>query len=67
MNERIKELAVASKVEHCVSHVRLEDFANRIINECCLKLVAMHEKTNGNHNFYKHGALEVARHFKSKE
>lgn len=34
MNERIKELAVQAKVEHCVSHVRLEEFANLIIQEC---------------------------------
>lgn len=34
MNEQIKELAVKAKLEHCVSHVRLQDFAERIINEC---------------------------------
>jgi hypothetical protein len=34
MNERIKELATAAKLEHCVSHVRLQDFAERIIKEC---------------------------------
>jgi hypothetical protein len=34
MNERIKELAIQAKLEHCVSHVRLEDFAERIIKEC---------------------------------
>lgn len=34
MNERIKELAVAAKVEHCVSHVRLQEFAELIIKEC---------------------------------
>jgi hypothetical protein len=34
MNEKIKELAIAAKLEHCVSHVRLQDFAERIIKEC---------------------------------
>lgn len=34
MNEQIKEIAVKAKLEHCVSHVRLEDFANLIIQEC---------------------------------
>lgn len=35
MNERIKELAIKAKLEHCVSHVRLQEFAELIINECC--------------------------------
>ena len=34
MNERIKEIAVKAKVEHCISHVRLEDFAQMIVKEC---------------------------------
>lgn len=34
MNERIKEIAVKAKVEHCISHVRLEDFAQLIVKEC---------------------------------
>ena len=34
MNERIKELATQAKLEHCVSHVRLQEFAELIIREC---------------------------------
>ena len=34
MNEQIKEIAVKAKVEHCISHVRLEDFAQLIVKEC---------------------------------
>jgi hypothetical protein len=34
LNERIKELAVKAQVEHCVSHVRLEEFAKLIVKEC---------------------------------
>ena len=34
MNERIKELAIEAKVEHCVSHVRLQEFAELIVKEC---------------------------------
>jgi hypothetical protein len=34
MNEHIKELAVKAKVEHCISHVRLQEFAELIIKEC---------------------------------
>ena len=34
MNERIKEIAVKAKVEHSISHVRLDDFAQLIVKEC---------------------------------
>jgi hypothetical protein len=34
MNERLKEIAVTAQVEHCISHVRLEEFARLIILEC---------------------------------
>jgi len=33
MNERIKELAVEAQVEHCISHVRLKEFSDLIIQE----------------------------------
>lgn len=39
MNERIKELAVEAKVEHCVSHVRLQEFAELIVLECANELI----------------------------
>ena len=38
MNERLKELAVQAKVEHCISHVRLEEFADLIIKDCIDKI-----------------------------
>lgn len=31
MNELIKQIAIEAKVEHCISHVRLNDFANLIL------------------------------------
>jgi hypothetical protein len=34
MNERLKQLAVQAKVEHCISHVRLQEFADLIIKDC---------------------------------
>ena len=34
MNERLTEIAKEALVEHCVSHVRLENFAELIIREC---------------------------------
>lgn len=43
---RIKEIAVEAKLEHCVSHVRLQDFAERIIKECA-ELVEYNSKGAG--------------------
>jgi hypothetical protein len=34
MNERLKQIAIKAQVEHCVSHVRLQEFADLIIKEC---------------------------------
>lgn len=34
MNERLKELAIKAQVEHCISHVRLKEFADLIVKEC---------------------------------
>lgn len=34
MNENLRQLAISAQVEHCVSHVRLEEFANSILFEC---------------------------------
>ena len=34
MNDRIKQLAIKAQVEHCISHVRLEAFAELIVQEC---------------------------------
>jgi hypothetical protein len=33
MNERLKKLAEQAQVEHCVSHVRLQEFADLIIKD----------------------------------
>ena len=33
MNERLKELAKKAKVEHCISHVRLQEFAEVMADE----------------------------------
>jgi hypothetical protein len=34
MNELVKHIAVKAKLEHCVSHVRLQEFAELIAQEC---------------------------------
>ena len=33
MNLQLKELAVKAQVEHCISHVRLEQFAELILSK----------------------------------
>lgn len=34
MNENLKQIAIKAQVEHCVSHVRLQEFAELIVKEC---------------------------------
>ena len=34
MNEKLTQIAIEAKVEHCISHVRLEEFAELIVKEC---------------------------------
>jgi hypothetical protein len=73
MNERIKELAKQA----CITIVpepfddasrawndTMEKFVELIIDECCSKLLDMDQKVNGNHNYYKHAAIEIKRSFK---
>jgi hypothetical protein len=40
-----------------------QTFAELIVDECCLKLLDMDEKTKGNHNYYRHAAIEIKKHF----
>ena len=70
MNERIRELANEIWAEEYWTNpntdkllpAQLDRFAELIVDECCLKLLDMDEKTNGRHNYYKHAALELKRH-----
>ena len=39
MNEHLREIAVKAQVEHCVSHVRLAEFAELIIGDCMQTLI----------------------------
>ena len=38
MNERLTQLAKQAQVEHCISHVRLQQFAELIVRECIDKI-----------------------------
>jgi hypothetical protein len=67
MNERIKELAHEAGLPTYNPEgipTKLEKFAELVIDECCLKLLDMDQKVNGNHNYYKHAAIEIKRSFK---
>ena len=39
MNEVLKEIAIKAQVEHCISHVRLQQFAELIVKECANELI----------------------------
>jgi hypothetical protein len=69
MNERIKQLAARSNFGHMengevVYDHRLEKFAELIVDDCCVKLLDMDSRANGNHNYYKHAAIELKRYFR---
>ena len=34
MNEKLTQIAKQAQVEHCISHVRLQEFAELIVKEC---------------------------------
>lgn len=78
MHERIKELATKAMLEHCVSHVRLEAFANLIIQECvrvcqqrAKEIFADSKKEGDIFEYMSHGADDAAEmietHFGLKE
>jgi hypothetical protein len=75
MNERIRELADKIWAEEYWDNpntdkllpAQLNRFAELIIDECCVKLLDMDEKTKGNHNYYKHAAIQLKRHFRGEE
>ena len=62
MNERIRELAIEAGFYANPDVDKFQRFAELIVDECCLKLLDMDEKTNGRHNYYKHAALELKHH-----
>lgn len=71
MNERIKQLAEKAGSTHKQNlgvyqfYVEeLENFTESIIDEYCFKLLMMDAKAQGQHNYYKHAALELKRNFK---
>ena len=59
----LEKFAVQSLVEHDGELIfSKEKFAELIVDECCVKLLDMDNKTRGSHNYYKHAALEIKQH-----
>ena len=57
MNETLKQIAIKAQVEHCISHVRLQEFADLIVRECA-KLAS--EETSLPYDSYSE---KITRHF----
>lgn len=57
MNEVLTNLAKKAKVEHCISHVRLQDFAEFIVRETitqmCIQMLEHGDDQSNNPVFYK--------------
>jgi|LauGreDrversion4_2_1035121.scaffolds.fasta_scaffold610232_2 hypothetical protein len=60
MNEKLRELAVKAQVEHCISHVRLKEFAELIVNECCDQLLK-EDIRHGGHGYNQYGLHDKLR------
>lgn len=43
MNEKIKEIAIQAQLEHCVSHVRLQEFAELIAKNITATLMSQQD------------------------
>jgi len=57
MNEEIKQIAITAQLEHCVSHVRLQHFAElliqKTIHEMCCQIHKHGIDQSNNPAFYK--------------
>ena len=65
MNELLREIAVKAQVEHCISHVRLKEFAELIVREC-MELVEGYTKQRTHTTFYK-AEEQIKQHFGVEE
>ena len=61
MNEKLKQIAVDAMVEHCISHVRLQEFAELIIKDCAAQVKHLPKQGGGNY-----GEV-ILKHFGVKE
>ena len=62
MNERLTQLAKQAQVEHCISHVRLQEFAELIIYECMeinQQELAFNALTRVRERYEKHFGVDI--------
>jgi hypothetical protein len=67
MNERLREIAIKAQVEHCISHVRLEEFAELIVLECAQVCLEQRDPANLNYKPSVKFAEAVKQHFGVQE
>ena len=63
MNERLKDIAIKAKVQHCISHVRLEEFAELIVRECAELVRIQNEQFMTNESHYGVVSTDILKHF----
>lgn len=51
LDGKLKSIAIQAKVDHCISHVRLEEFAELIIKECA-KIAYLYTSDPENYKYY---------------
>jgi hypothetical protein len=60
MNERLKEIAIKAQVEHCVSHVRLQEFAELIVKDIADMIECDYKYVNVRNDCVWKTAFEIA-------
>jgi hypothetical protein len=63
MNEQFKEIAIKAKVHHCISHVRLQEFAELIVRECAELVRIQNEQFMTNESHYGVVSTDILKHF----
>jgi hypothetical protein len=63
MNEQLKQIAIKAKVHHCISHVRLEQFAELIVKECAEIVRIQNEQFMDNESNYAAVSTDILKHF----
>ena len=58
MNQNLKEIAVKAQVEHCISHVRLEEFAELIVQDIINVLESKNEIRHSAYTTYDSSMVE---------
>jgi hypothetical protein len=66
MNEVLTQIAINAQVEHCISHVRLQEFAELIVKETISKMsqqLDAHGDNQANNPAYYKAINDTLKHF----